>query len=54
MQMLMTFLKQWLEKAIADGTLTKILTDLLGKLGTGQIKTADEFAEAATEAMKVA
>ena len=40
---LMTALKSWLDKAIQDGTLAKILQDLLGKLLTGQIVTADHL-----------
>lgn len=45
MQMLIGFVKQWLEKAIADGTLTKILTDLLAKLGNTSGMTAAQQAD---------
>lgn len=54
-QMVLAFIKQWLEKAIADGTLVKILSDLLGKLNSGQIVTAqqmmDEVGSQATQAL---
>lgn len=35
------FIKSWLEKAIADGSLIKILEGLLGGLKTGQLNTGD-------------
>ena len=41
--LLLQFVKAWLEKAIADGTLVKILTDLLNKIGSGKIVTAEQM-----------
>lgn len=42
-QMAIAALKSWIQAKIADGSLITLLTDLLNKLSTGQITTADQF-----------
>lgn len=48
-KLLMNFAKQWLEKAIADGSLQKWLEELLKKLAGGGIATVEQLGDAMTE-----
>lgn len=49
----MKLAKDWLDKAIADGTLQRWLEELLKRFANGQIKNTEDLGSQAAEALKV-
>lgn len=50
---ILRFAKDWLDRAIADGTVQKWLEELLRRFASGQVKNAEQLGEHADEALKV-